>query len=524
MEISDIKQISKKNSQINKDFSVGYRSVFNDQNIIIGRSRNLIIGGQLKQEFYFAIVDLDDIVASHNYKNFSSSHEYPTLDGENVNDRNYSEDKNAQANVYNIAQNLIPDILISTSATSSGTPIITVDGIVISGNNRVMSLKLAEEQYTENYQKYLKVLGSELSAGGYGQYITKAGPEILQHMSFIHPSSSFHEPKRYNIKKPVLVRLLSYFEGYSKENLNKFNVVRGKQEKPIDQVIRISSLLKANLKCKEELLNIIGMYDVLSDLYASKDSLKAIKNKLIACNILTQQKAPLYFTENNMLTDEGKVFIGRILLSTVFDPKTVNIIDSPGVKSYKNKIMNSIVELSKIQSLSSYLIEIINGSINLQFQVVNSGLDYKNYITTTKIYDDYNFSFEDKVINYFINENKQLKIKELLKKYFSSLSQNQGESMFENEKLSEKQIFNLIFVKDIPEQQLSIIEKTNVSDKKTKEIINQIPEEKKELDIDFNKIDENIKKLESIVNFLSKDKKEKMQKNIEELKKLKSNK
>jgi len=75
---------------------------------------------------------------------FASSKGYPhTPDGNNINDRNYKNDKNAQAQVLEYARNLEPQRLISLTSTPAGTPIVTTDGYVISGNNRTMSLKLA---------------------------------------------------------------------------------------------------------------------------------------------------------------------------------------------------------------------------------------------------------------------------------------------------------------------------------------------------------------------------------------------
>ena len=62
------------------------------------------------------------------------------------------------------AQNLEPERLITTSRTPSGSPIITIDGIVVSGNNRTMSLKLAAKNYPEKYKAYYDFLDEEKEA------------------------------------------------------------------------------------------------------------------------------------------------------------------------------------------------------------------------------------------------------------------------------------------------------------------------------------------------------------------------
>jgi hypothetical protein len=141
-----------------KNYKVGFRKeLFEAYRIIKGRERVIIIGSDEKRNSIFAIVELDNIIASHNENNFSNSIGYPVdKNGRNVNDRNYSKDKNAQAKVKTVAQDLEPNLIIDTSSSSSGTPIITIDGIVVSGNNRVMSLKLAKNNFADQYKNYKK--------------------------------------------------------------------------------------------------------------------------------------------------------------------------------------------------------------------------------------------------------------------------------------------------------------------------------------------------------------------------------
>jgi hypothetical protein len=132
---------------------VGYRkNQFLKTPIFVGRERNVVFSNDTQHTGYFAVVELDEILASHNESTFGNTIGYPTDEtGRNVNDRNYTGDKNAQAKVISVGQKLNPNIIISTSATASGTPIISVDGIVVSGNNRTMSLKIAANQYPEIY-------------------------------------------------------------------------------------------------------------------------------------------------------------------------------------------------------------------------------------------------------------------------------------------------------------------------------------------------------------------------------------
>lgn len=132
-----------------------------------GRLRKLMLPNGEEHKAVYAIVDLNDLKASHNEITFADTIGYPTENGRNINDRNYKDDISAQRNVQKIAENLNPETLISLSSTPSGTPIINKDGFVVSGNNRVMSLKLATKQYPKNYEKYKEQLNEDLGVFGF---------------------------------------------------------------------------------------------------------------------------------------------------------------------------------------------------------------------------------------------------------------------------------------------------------------------------------------------------------------------
>ncbi|MCL1993465.1 MAG: hypothetical protein FWG66_11030, partial [Spirochaetes bacterium] len=65
-------------------------------------------------------------------------------DGSTVNDRDYQADRAAQETVLSIAANF------NGHALSFDSPVVvTQDGVVVSGNNRTMSSKLAAEKGTD---------------------------------------------------------------------------------------------------------------------------------------------------------------------------------------------------------------------------------------------------------------------------------------------------------------------------------------------------------------------------------------
>ena len=265
--------------------NLGYRKQkFNSFSIVKGRERVLLIGSNEKRKSVFVVCELESLIASHNEKTFGNSEDYPTDNGRSINDRNYKNDENAQAKVKSVAQNLEPNIIISTSVTPSGTPIISIDGIVVSGNNRIMSLKLAKSDYKEVYDKYLTTLYQEIDYGGYG--ITLA--QIYD---------------KFN--SPVLVRIDLDFKKYNSTELNKYNVSLAKSEKQIDKSIRISQLLQKNENCQKQLVELINEQEVVSELYNNINSVNRFKKILLNCGLITENDISELFTTNS-LSEQGK--------------------------------------------------------------------------------------------------------------------------------------------------------------------------------------------------------------------------
>lgn len=424
---------------------VGFREEkFNSFPIIKGRERVLIIGLTEKRNCVFAICELDSIIASHNEKTFGNSKDYPLDEnGRNVNDRNYTKDENAQAKVKSVAQNLEPNIMISTSATSSGTPIISKDGIVVSGNNRVMSLKLAVSDYPDNYEKYFKTLFQELSYGGYG---------IENHQ--------FYE----KFKNPILVRIDLDFKEYNSTELNKYNIKRGKSEKQIDKSIRISQLLQKNIACQNHLIQLINEQEVVSELYKNSNSVKRFKKILLDCNLITENDISELFTSNS-LSEQGKIMYNTILLSLVLNENSLEISQSDGIKSYTKNVVNAILPLIKNKSLSKgSLISYVNDSFLVQNDLVNGGFKHLNdYISQNKLgFEEDNNEFKNKkalIINEVVNSGFS-KLKNVLTRYNSSMEQNIEPDMF-GDQLSEDEIFNKTFSVEVDDKTTSLIEKSN---------------------------------------------------------------
>ena len=469
-------------------FKIGYRINFLETNIVLGRERELVFPDNKKNKSIFAVVELENIIASHNEQTFGNSESYPTDDkGRNVNDRNYSGDKNAQAKVISVAEKLTPEIIITTSPTANGTPIITIDGIVVSGNNRVMSLKLATKNYKQNYDSYVKTLYNELKYGGYG--ITMA--------------------QVYNkFKQPVLVRFDLDFHSYVTSELNRYNKSTAKSERQIDLGIRLSQQIKDNEGCRNALISIISEQDIVSELYNDRNAVNRFKKTILECGIITENEISNLFTDTS-LTENGKVFYETILVSLVLNSDAIEISQNEGIKSVTKNVVNAIIPLIKNKSFKEgSLIDDLNKAMLIQNQMVlNNYKSVKQYVTEQSIFEDDEDLKTEKaiIINWFLNQ-KANSFKNALLRYNKGIDENSGAGLFGNN-LTPEEIFKTIFVEETDE---SVIKSINIKDEFSKKVL--------PLNIDSEK--ENLQKRIDILEKASKyndtDKPEKL---IESLKK-----
>ena len=422
---------------------IGYRPDFLKTPILYGRERVIILANGEKHKGQYAIVELENILASHNENSFESTPDYPlNVRGENINDRNYAEDKNAQLKVKQVAQNFEPEITVSTGVTPAGLPIITVDGVVVSGNNRTMSVKLAKDSFKEKYENYLKVLQGEITSFGFDIGV---GISLVMRDRISLPGSSYNNPLSVKFKTPFLVRIDYDFQEYTTSEMNKYNKDTKKTERPIDKAIRLSSMLLDNERILNSIVSIIDKFDNLSEIYASKNATQSIIKIMIDGGIIIKNELNEIITENGLLNTSGKDLIVNLLLSSIMDKNTILASDIDGVKSFKDKIIIALPSIiSNLKYKDGNIKQYINDAVMLEAEIRSQGLTVIDHIRSIDMFGDKK-AYDKKayIINDILKQSK-FGLKKLLESYNIALENNQGESLF-GESLTPEDIFKTIF-------------------------------------------------------------------------------
>jgi hypothetical protein len=429
--------------------------------IALGKEINIIMPNGEKHKSSFAIVDIEYIIASHNENTFQSSIGYPlNQDGTNINDRNYLEDVNAQKLVQDYAHNLEPERIIVTSRTPSGTPIITKDGIVVSGNNRTMSTKLAVKKYPEKYKEYLDFLAEEYLAFGFDPEKKEA---ILNEGNFRderNPAEHYSNLPLIKIKYPFLVRIDYDFEEYTTEQLAKYNKDTKKSERPIDKAIKLSQILRNNKLVFSKLSDIIGKYETFTEFYANSNDTLAFAKALIENGILTQQELPAFF-EAGTFTEQGKDFIEQMLAAMVLNRDSLLATNLAGVRKYRQTLITSLtVLIANAQLKDGSLNESINKSIMFAYEMANTNSTLFDILNQQQLFKKVFYNRKAVVLKCLLDAGRNT-FKQTLENYNNAIKNEENAGLF-GDKLGPDKIFKLIIESKISKQDLMIIDNSKL--------------------------------------------------------------
>lgn len=325
----------------------------------------------------YKVVSADDILASHNEVTFAQTENFPTTEsGTTVNDRDYGKDKNAQGQVVDIASNF-------DGRAISDTPIVDANGIVLSGNNRTMSRKLAASNKTDG--TYLEELADKSEMFG-------VDPESIK-----------------DIPNPILVFEPKEAMPHTTETFAKFNKSSGKEKGPIERAVEISKTI--NDKSRRQISSVYEQATKQSDITSDPKNATELKNVLVSNNILSQRELPRYYDiGKNVFTKEGVSFLENMLMGGALNESSLRALDAESMGDTRRKIVGSVVQLTRNSALGkNSLSENIANAIEIANRLKKSGLSLQEYISQGTIFGDKKISKEDFVVAHALINEKDFK-------------------------------------------------------------------------------------------------------------------
>lgn len=278
-----------------------------------GRKKTVTLPDGRKIKCHYKIVEADAPTASHDETTFTPTQGFPTTgDGKSVNDRDYQNDKDAQESVLRIAAGF-------NSLALDSPPIVTKDGIVISGNNRTMSSKLAAKNGTD--KAYLEDLRD---------MIDEYGLEESDLTGFKNPRLILEVDEEH--KGPYTTEEFAQFNQNTKKTMNN-----------VEKAVKLTKTL--NEQKIQSIASELSEYDTMGELYANAKSCQRFVSKLIAAGIIGDNEKAQYCKSDGTLNDTGKDFVETVLVGSVLNEDNIRKLDSSGGKRIRQKIVRAILPL-----------------------------------------------------------------------------------------------------------------------------------------------------------------------------------
>lgn len=329
-----ISQSGKKSSEIQQ-----IRNKYESTQSITGNKKTVTLPNGTKIKCHYKLVEAESPTASHDENTYAPTKGFPTSqDGKTVNDRDYQNDKDAQESVRKIATHF-------NSLALESPPIVTKDGIVISGNNRTMSSKLAAKNGTDTaYIADLK------------EMIDEYGLEESDLDGFKHPR--------------LILEIDAEHEGeYTTEEFAQFNRDTKKTMSNVEKAVKITKTLTEEKV--QSIASELSNYETMGELYADAKGCQRFVAKLIDAGIIGDNEKAQYLKSDGTLNDTGKDFTETVLVGTVLNENNIRKLDSAGGKRIRQKMVRAILPLvenkgtGKEYSFNKELNEAVDIAVNV---------------------------------------------------------------------------------------------------------------------------------------------------------------
>lgn len=290
---------------------------------------------------------------SHNPETWQKTDGFPMDANDNsVNDRDYERDHDAQEHTQSIARQYDQRALQSV-------PVVSNDGVVLSGNGRTMAGELAARDNTDGaYVNYLK------------EYAPKFGftPEQVEAMQ--HPRVSFVPDESMP---------------YTAETFAKFNQQEMKSQNKTEQAVKLGKTV--NDDSFKGIVRTINGYDTLGDFYNDAEaSLGAVYDLHNAGVVPQAQLAEMVdgVRGQEKLSAVGREFLENMLIGKAFegDPEVVHMLTAePAMRQTVITALGEIVDniaLGGDWSLQGELAD----AVKLCFDARQGGAKYGEIVST----------------------------------------------------------------------------------------------------------------------------------------------
>ena len=448
-ELEDIKKEAERNA--GEGNAVGnFNKKFRDGKQLYGRREKYTTEDGTVRDSIIMVVEADDIEASHNEYTFAKTPGFPVdKNGSTVNDNDYSKKSNRER-VVEITKKLTPVTLFQKM------PIISRDGLVISGNNRTMSFKRARGDNKKAYAKYQDELVSRAEQFG-------INPDDVRQM-----------------KSPFFVRMDLEASEYTLKEFARHNAEDKKQKSPVARAVNMAKMRTERLvKQLGEIIERRGKETIRAAL-DDRAAAKSINALLIEEGIYESNEAPQFYdSDAGQFTTAGKDVVESVARASILEEAALYAGNESGMKQFMNLIDLALPALIRIRNLAKVkgqeydIAELVNAAVMANLRKVQQGLTNRDLYAQQGMFAEDAISPEVAFLHHLISKSTVIDnlFKQTVLSYLRSIESSGG--MFgEAQDQDRDSIFRQFIEREAQNLQFKLENTKN--DKKAKELENEL--------------------------------------------------
>lgn len=414
----DIKEI-KEPTKIENNINVEIKQKWDNAKKVEGNS-DIVPVGDKSIEGKFVLVEADAPTASHNPNaNFQMTKGFPvTKEGKTVNDRDYFNDKQAQAIVIDTANKY-------DFRAVKDMPVVSNEGIVLSGNQRTMASQISAKNGTDtNYVDYLK------------EHSQQYGFTKQQIEEFKHPRIVFVPNE--NIE-------------YTTQNFALFNAQDKKTQNALETAVSLGK--RIDDETVKEIANIFDKFETMGEFNSSPADIREVINVLANKQIINKNDLAKYTDTSStgtlQLSEVGKDFFENLLLGTAIKEQTLR--DLRFIRNVRAKLLKNLLPLLENKALpKEYQIQDdLEQAIRLMVEAQQSKAGtIANYLSQRDFLQEVNYTEEQIKLAQLLQQDYK-KIKTALTSYnnqaIDNVNYGQGDLISGGKQQTKEDLLNEIF-------------------------------------------------------------------------------
>ena len=349
------------------------RKRFDEARKLYGYADKIATPSGLKVKGRYLLAESGAVTPSHDpFNSFCKSDGFPAdSNGQTVNDRDYERDTFAQTVTRGIADKYDEQALTIP-------PIVSKDGIVLSGNGRTMAGMIAAKYDTDkDYIDYLR------------DFPQKYGFTTEQVESFEHPRLCLVADDDY----PYTTEIFAAFNQDEKKGMSKTEDAVSMGKKVSDESFR-------------RLIRSINTFDTIAEFYANQKASSDAVTELIRSKVITGMKTSEMFdgASNKRISAKAKEILENVLIGKAFqkNPDAVRQINK--FAGMRLNIITALSEISTNVGLEEYSLETeMAEAIQLCYHALATGIAFGQVVSGFSRQSNIAFDGDESTVADFTN-------------------------------------------------------------------------------------------------------------------------